>query len=388
MNRFVKTALAIAVAGSAANAGTGDNEWTALDSEITGLASSLKPPQDGMGWSLLLRGVYTHSSDDISSDPVSGADNSGFNFNDVDVAFWGTYGDYSARISADIDDNLGGQGFSPGSISGADLTLEDAYIRWACGEYFDATMGQFKPRISRSNSVDPEHLLFIDRSVIGSAGDWWDNGIGAAGTWEMVNWYAAVMNASNGKVSDHFYLVRGEYNVGSGAGLYEGAMGSTDQLNATFGASFFADDTIGDLDTDGDSDNTAFLFDAHGSISQFGFGGEVAFFDDDFAAFTDEDWSNISDGGGGIPALFLDVDSTPWSIYGSYLLNEQWEFGLRYEDLDNSENFADNTVISAVANWYQGTTGKWQVQWTNIDADSSFPDGNIIEIGYTVGATR
>jgi hypothetical protein len=45
MNRFVKTALAIAVAGSAAHAGTGDNEWAALDIEKSGLAYTLKPSQ-------------------------------------------------------------------------------------------------------------------------------------------------------------------------------------------------------------------------------------------------------------------------------------------------------------------------------------------------------
>ena len=91
MNRFVKTALALAVAGSAANAGTGDNEWLALDSEITGLATSLKPLQDGNGWAALIRAAYSHSSDDIATNFTAGDDPdlSGFNFNDVDLSFWG-----------------------------------------------------------------------------------------------------------------------------------------------------------------------------------------------------------------------------------------------------------------------------------------------------------
>ena len=109
MNRFVKTALALAVAGSAANAGTGDNEWLALDSEITGLATSLKPSQDGNAWAALLRGVLSYSSDDIATNFGGGDDPdvSGFGFNDVDLAFWGSQGSYRWRISADIDNNEG-----------------------------------------------------------------------------------------------------------------------------------------------------------------------------------------------------------------------------------------------------------------------------------------
>src|SRR5262245_23687498 len=98
MNRFVKTALAIAVAGSAANAGTGDNEWAALDGEISGLASSLKPSQDGSGWAVLLRAVYSYSSDDLFTSGGTDADLSGFAFNDIDFAFWGSQGPYSWRL--------------------------------------------------------------------------------------------------------------------------------------------------------------------------------------------------------------------------------------------------------------------------------------------------
>jgi hypothetical protein len=138
MNRFVSTALALAAVGSAANAGTGDNEWLELDSEINGLASTLQPSQDGTGWAALIRAVYTHSSDDIATG--GGSDVSGFNFNDVDLAFWGSQGPYMWRISTDIDSN------EAGVASSAEFTLEDAYVAWDCGGYFRAQMGQFKPR--------------------------------------------------------------------------------------------------------------------------------------------------------------------------------------------------------------------------------------------------
>jgi hypothetical protein len=411
MNRFVKTALAIAVAGSAAQAGTGDNEWTALDSEISGLASSLKPSQDGMGWAVLLRAVYSHSTDDIFTGGSNQPDLSGFNFNDVDIAFWGSQGSYSWRLSADIENNEAG--IAGGQTT--DLNLEDAYIRWNCGGYFDTTMGNYKPRLSHSNSVDPGHQLFIDRSAIGSAGDWWDNGIGVSGALEMFRFYAGIMNGVNGHTQDHLYFLRGEYDFGTGAGEYEGAMGSSDTLNATVGLTFIANDTLffppggqsnGDFDGDGDTDNIAFLLDFHGSVSNFGFGAEVADFDDDFAAVTDEDYSNLVDSGdsGGalpfIPALLLVPDSMPFAVYGSYLINPNWEVGVRYEDLDNSDlpgsgvggtgdDGPDNTVLSIGASWYSGSNaGKWQIQYSMIEADSSFNDGDILEVGYSIGTSR
>jgi hypothetical protein len=388
MNRFVKTALAIAVAGSAANAGTGDNEWAALDSEIRGLASPLTPSQDGMGWAVLLRAVYSFSSDDLFTSGGADPDLSGFAFNDVDVAFWGNQGPYSYRVSADIDGN-----------SGDDLELEDAYIRWGCGGYFDATMGNFKPRLSLSNSVDPERQLFIDRSVIGSAGDFWDNGVGLTGTFEQLHWYAGLVNGSDGHTRDHFYYGRVEFMVGTGAGQYEGAMGSTDALNGTLGLTYTHDDTLGDADGDGDHDNDAWVLDFGGNISNFGFGAEIADFSDDVAAATSGDYSNIfSDGannlGAALPtALVISPDSKPWMIYGSYLINPEWEVAVRYEDLDNDEFGAvdgpENTVLSIAANWYRGSNaGRWQAQWSMFEADNGFDDGNIIEVGYAVGSTR
>jgi hypothetical protein len=384
MNRFVKTALAIAVAGSAVNAGTGDNEWTALDSEISGLASSLKPSQDGTGWAVLLRAVYSMSSDDLFTGGGTDPDLNGFAFNDIDLAFWGSQGSYTWRVSADIDGN-----------SGDDLDLEDAYIRWNCSGYFDSTMGNFKPRLSLSNSVDPEHQLFIDRSALGASGDMWDNGIGVSGGMDQFAWYGGLMNGSNGHTRDHFYFLRGEFNLGTGAGMYEGAMGSSDTLNGTAGLTFVHDDNQGDADGDGDHDNSAFLLDFGGNVSNIGFGAEIALFQDDFSPVTtDEDFSNIFDGTGS-SVLTFGPDSMPWSVYGSYMINPEWEVAVRYEDLDNAETLnplvdgADNTILSVGANWYRGSgAGKWQAQYSMIDADSAFDDGNILEVGYAVGTTR
>jgi hypothetical protein len=384
MNRFVKTALAIVAAGSVANAGTGDNEWLELDSAINGLSTSLQPSQDGMGWSALIRAVYSHSSDDIATGAGANApDVSGFNFNDVDMAFWGNQGPYTWRVSADISNNEGGDNSSA-------FLLEDAYVKWNCGGYFDAQIGNFKPYASRSNWVDPERLLFIDRTAIGSAMDTWDNGIGVSGKWEQAAYYVAIMNGSlanpgGGHTRDHLYVLRGEWNLGSGAGLSDGAVGSSDTLNGTAGITFINDDSLGT--TGNDSDQDMWLLDFHGNASQLGFGGEIAVINDDFAMATDEDFNNTS------APLVLADDSKPWNVFGSYLINPEWEVGVRYEDLDNDDLGGvsgageDNALISIVANWYRnGNAGKWQAQFTDVDGDTS--DGSIIEIGYSIGASR
>jgi hypothetical protein len=370
MNRIVKTALAIAVAGSAAHAGTGDNEWSALDSEISGLASSLRPQENGMGWSAMIRWAYGYSSDDIATGP-GGDDLSGFSFNDVDVAFWGAQGPYMWRVNFDIDNNEAG-------LSGSSVALEDAYVRWNCGDYFDAQVGNMKPRISHSNSLDPEKLVFINRTVLGSAFDTWDNGVAGMGHMEQLAWYAYILNGFNGDDSDHLLVARGEFNLGSGVGEYEGAMGSNDTLNGTIGASYVHDDSNSGL-----SDVSLWLVDFVGNVSQFGFGAEVAGLDDDVTFLTtDEDFSNLAS------PLMFDGDSNPWSAWGSYLVNQEWEVGVRYEDLDNGDN-ADNTVLSAVVNWYRGdNAGKWQAQYSSFDADSGFDDGEIFEVGFSIGHTR
>lgn len=372
MNRFVKTALALAVAGSAANAaGTGDNEWLALDSEITGLATSLKPSQDGMGWAALIRAALTYSSDDISTG--GGADTSGFNFNDVDLSFWGSQGSYRWRISGDIDDNEGGD-------NSAAFTLEDAYVAWSCGGMFEAMMGNMKPRISRSNSVNPEGLFFIDRSAIGSAFDGWDNGIAVNGMWEMINWYAYVMNGSNGHIRDHLYVLRGEYKMGDGAGQFDGARGAGDVLNGTLGLTYLNDNTISG--GDGDSDHAMFLLDFSGSMSQFGFSAEMAQIDDEFTAATDEDFSNLA------TPLAFDADSTPWNAAVTFMVNADWELGARLEDLDNGDTGDDNSILTLGASWYRGAVGagKWTAQWSDVDGDTN--EGSVFEVGYTIGASH
>lgn len=370
MNRFVTGALAVAATSTVGLADPADSsDWLELDSEIHGLASSYAASQEGMGWTALLRFTYTFSSDDVAT---GGGDDdvSGFKFEDVDMAFWGGVGNYQWRISWDM-----GDGFSSPTPSFA-ATVEDAYVQWECAEYFTTTAGSYKARVLLSNIVDPENQLFIDRTALGSAFDWWDAGVAINGSQDLFRWYAGLQNGSSGQFSGHRYYARGEFDLGTGASVYEGALGASDDLNATLGAVYYLDDNVS-------GDGQMFAFDARGTAGPISFGGEIAFIDEDLTGMlsTAPDFGRFNTGG----LSFADDDDTnPFSLWAGYLLNDEWEGGVRYDDLDNAD---DESVISVVVNWYrQGHNAKWQAQWSDVDSDGD--DGSIFQVGLVVGSTR
>lgn len=365
MKRFVTGALAIAATSAVGFAEPADSsDWLELDSEINSLAASRVASQDGMGWTALIRYTYTFSSDDIAT--AGGDDVSGFKFEDADLAFWGGVGSYQWRVSFDL------------ASLGSELDLEDAYVMWECDEYFTTLAGRYKARVLMSNAIDPEKQLFIDRSALGSAFDFWDEGVAINGTQDVFRWYANLQNGGNGQLSGHGYSVRGEYDFGTGAGMYEGAMGANDDLNGTVGVVYYNNDNI-------TGDAMMFALDARGTYGPFGFGGEIAFIDENLnnVLSTDSDYSRLAITPG---ALFFadDDDTTPFGLWLSYLINDEFEGGVRWDDLDN---FNNDSVLSVVLNWYRsGNNAKWQAQWTNVDSDGD--DGSIFQVGLVLGSTR
>ena len=412
MNKFVTTALAVAAAGTLSHADPGDNDWLELDDEINSLASALTPAQDGMGWTALIRVYFDYSSDDVGTFiAVGGADNdvSGVSFRDVDVALWGSVGDFGWRISTDIDANdggIGGGSVVSSSGGGIDIILEDAYVYWDCGEYFTLTMGQQRPHVLYGQSIDPENQLFIDRSALSSAFDFWDSGLEASGAYEDFTWWAGIFDGAaetsghpaGGSESDHIITLRVEWDYGEGAGPVQGALGANDELNFTVGGSYVNDDTATDP-VMGNDDVNMYALDVSGNYNEWGFGGEIAKLDEDVGAtgglFTSADfgYGNASSAPlfGELAAVSPD-DTTPYNLFGSYLINPEWEVGIRYEDTDND---SDTTILSLVVNWYHsGHNAMWQAQWSDFDSDSgatsplSAIDGSIVMIGVVVGASR
>jgi hypothetical protein len=369
MNKFVTSALALTVAGSLANAGTGDGEWLELDREISSLAAQpgMSPVQGGIDWSALIRVGYAYSDDDVAVDPGTGEDLLGAEFDDIDLGANGQVGDYAWRISGDFDG---------GSDNFGDLTLEDAYVTWSCNESIGILLGNHKPMSLRSANVAPENLLFQNRTALGSVMDTWDNGLKVHGSFEdMLRYCVSMTNGANGSASDQAYCVRLEYLLGEGAGGAEGALGAGEDLAAQVGV-FWAnfDDLSG---TDGDDQLLAADF--WGTVGPVGFGAEVVSIDEAIVAATDEDFL------AGPAFVTFDADTTPWDVTGSFLVNEEIEVGARYESTDSDD---DTNLITIGVNWYQsGHNAKWQASVTDISSDTDAEEGTIWQVGVVVGSS-
>jgi hypothetical protein len=360
MNKFVTSALALSVAGSLAHAGTSDGEWLELDREIASLATPVtSSAQGGINWSALIR-VFEYYSDDFPS--AGGETPSGVGFQDIDLAASGQVGDYMWRVSGDFDLSI--------------LVLEDAYAQWNCSDMLAARIGNYKPSFLRSANTSPENLLFSNRTAIGTTFDFFDAGIGVSGSFEdMLMYSLSVMNGDNSLYADHAYFARLEYSLGEGAGGAEGALGAGEDLAATIGLSYANFD---DLSGTG-GDDMIYAIDFWGAAGPIGFGAEWVKIDDGLVGGTDEDYFS------GITGILFDPDSNPYDVTGSFLINEEMEAAVRWEDSDNSDNV---TALSFGFNWYQsGHHAKWQFGVTDISSDVSADEGTIWSAGLSLGSS-
>lgn len=383
MNKFVTGALALAAAGSAAYADPVPSDWLELDSELNTLASSTTATGDYTNLKVLLRALYIYSSDELAVG-IDDSSISGIRFADAAIAGGTQVGDVNVRVGFDFarhSDFLTKQ-------YGLDLsaTLEDAYAKWKCGQV-DVIAGQYKPHVTRTNFTDPEYLFFLERSAIGSLYDWYDAGIGVSGSFGDFGWNVDVMNG-DGLTSGHVYIARALWNFGRTVGGYEmapeDAYGAGDDLAGTIGVWYIADDIYAGEDTD------TYGVDGQGTFGQFGWGFEAEQRDDDAGPHpTFPGWNSLY-----YPLDFAG-DSTPWMIYGTWQVNEEWGVGLRYEDLDNSgplysggPDGDDNTVLTLGVNRYDvGHNGKIGANVAQIDSEG-FDDATVFQVGYTFGASR
>ena len=415
MNKFVTGALALAVAGSAAYAEPPNSDWLELDSEINTLASSVAATGDFVNLKVLLRGGYTYGSDGLTvgGEPVGGSrdpwraydgSNSGVRFWDVELNGGAQIGDVQLRLGFDfarilMDDYEEAKADFDGAYTGV-AALQDAYAMWACGDNVDVIAGQYKPHITRSNYTDPENLFFLERSVIGSNYDWYDYGIGARGSYEAFGWNIDVMNGPDmrfGLESGHVYVLRGLYNFGRDAGGYEtdpeDAFGAGDELVGTVGV-FYQTDDIWNSEGGKELKTEIYGLDGQGTYGQFGFG---------FEYLVRGDHSNEHFSGPGWNALLLPLefagDSNPFMVYGTYMINDQWGVGVRYEDMDNGGDMwasmfgetpdkgDDNDILTLGVNRYDvGHNGKIGANIVSIGSDRD--DSTVFQVGYTYGASR
>jgi hypothetical protein len=347
MNKLVYSALAltlISVPGKAS-----ENEWSSLDQEIENLSSSLSAqantgPRIG-GWVI---SSFRWSSDDalqVVFDPDGGGpapaetkDQAGFQLDTVRLEIEGDAGsDYSYKVSTELNSQT--------------AVLLDAYARWKITDNINGTMGQFLQPFLRSSMISDNKLLFLERSVLGSAFFNHDLGVMFHGNIESIHWYAAGQNGIDGQGDDFLFTGRLEASLmGGEQPMVEGAYGSGESTNLTVGVAA-ADE--GSVDK-----GLALAADAYLTAGPFGASAELVDLDDDIG------------------------DATPWDATASYMFTDMYEVAVRYEDLDDSDN--TSAWHAGINRYVQGHDIKWQLQFASSDSDNNALEADQIGLGLAV----
>lgn len=425
-------------AGERTGARTGEEEWLDLDRELGRMAMGTRQGPEGLNWSVLIRGAFVIAHEQIATNNPpgtgrrQGADVAGVDFNDLDIALWGTIRQYGWRLSVDIlgDDetssNAQGGGNQGGLTfdTGDELQVEDAYAFWDWGNAFTVRVGNFKFPLTYSTGIDPENQLFLDRTAIGSFLDQWQAGVMFHGTWQLpedvcggtpLRWYLGIqdgveasrINTATGVTgtvppatgvqdsdSGSRWAFRLEYDMGNGVGAYEGARRSNDRFNATFGVGFAQYETH-------TASDSLITVDLNGDYRALGFGMEMADLGQSLGGPVSGDFGHLNLNS---PLnMALAGNSQPWAMTLSYLITPEWEVGFRLENLDNDKfpvnnapdaQGANNRILSYVINWYRaGNNAKWQFGYTTVDAERQrggvrYDEGGYFQFGLTLGATR
>ena len=329
MNKIITTTIALAVASTASFANGGD--WLELDQDIASLSSTVNTA-GGVEVGGLLRNTYR-----------DGGTTGGWAFEDTIVNMQGTLEEFSWRVSFDL-------------ASGG-LVLEDAYVVWGCGEDLSVLWGQFNAPMFRSGHIDPEVMLFIDRSLIGANYAGFDNGVALMGDYNGLGYTIAALNGSDGASEDLTWFGHANYNLGNGAcTCCDGALHGGDEMDGTFGVSY--------MDHENDGLDAVLGLEFTMTMGQFSLQAELADGNDDDLA-----------GASGL-------GSAPNSIAFGYLFADNMEAAFRHEDRDNAADEARDTFG---LNYYQhGHNAKWAINYIDDDASAD----EVIAVGLTVGASR
>ncbi|MEW6074629.1 MAG: hypothetical protein AB1726_18805, partial [Planctomycetota bacterium] len=331
--------------------------WLDLDARIETLAGSLLPAGGEVEASVLLRAFYT-----ISEDTVGGATAnesvSGVELADTDLAFDVARGSTAGRISFDL--------------AAETDRLEDGYIRWETDRGYFVRLGSFKPRYLFSSTVDPELLLFPDRTFLGARFDDWDLGVELSRHYDQFDWWMAIMNGLSGTGADHLYMVRGEWAGYDAAWKpQEGARGAPQHLRTLLGATY-----VKESHTPGFGDMDAFGFDLALTYGPYALHTEIALLDDGAGGPVLGD---------GAPAVTLVGDSSPYAVTWSRMYGEEWQAALRYQKVDDG----DRTRGYGFALHHYPETGPFGIvaEVLYVDSDAA-PEGAIFRLGLNAGRTR
>jgi hypothetical protein len=342
---------------AAGGAGEDEHGWLELDRSVSELAGGLGAPAEGWRAGALLRTFYEYTRDDLGMTPehVSGVD-----LHDADVWVETAVGRRVVRVAVELDE------------IGGDAHIEDAYVTLPMAERTRLKLGLFKPRLARSTAVDPEGLLFADRTFVGQIFDTRDAGVELGLDYEEFQWWLSLTNGASELADHHLYTVRGEWNLyDPGLLEREGSRGADRLLHFVFGGTWFQESF-----TPGTEDAHGFGFDVAFTLGPHAFHAEIM---------------NLGDGV--VPTLFDahlgpvagDPNASPYSLTYSCLLNEEWEVGVRLQGLRDDD---DIEAMGVALDWYP-VDGPFAIVTNLVDYDSNGPvDGLVFQAGIHLGTSR
>lgn len=309
----------------------------------------------GLAWAndfevgALVRIFWALTDDDLGGNAVNG-----FDFHDIDIWAELPIEGYDFRASFDADSGT--------------ARLEDAYVHYVHSDALIGTVGSFKPRVLFSNSVDPELMMFNERTVLGSFFDGWDIGAQASGhVLENLDYFVSITNGADGNKDDKLYVLRGEWSFqGQDIPLQEGQRGIAGEQDVELGLVFFQD--TGD-------DDVGIGADVLARFEKFSLQFEVMSLDDGLG------------GGAGLKTVpvALAGDSLPWALSGSTMLSDNMQLAGRIQSLDNN----DDTRILSVALDYYPADGPISLvaQIDRYDEDGN-NEGFALQVGVSMGHSR
>jgi len=296
----------------------------------------------------LVRVFWAYADDDLGNAV------DGFGFHDIDMWAELPIDEYYFRASLEADTGT--------------AQLEDAYLRYVKSEALAVIGGSFKPRTLFSRSIDPELLMFNERTLLGTFLDRWDIGVQASGkALEKFDYFASITNGSDGAQDDKLYAARVEGCLqGEEVALQEGQHGLPEEQDIDVGVVFFQD--AGD-------DATGIGVDVLARFEKLCVQGEAM---------------SLDEGLGGVVGLktvpvVLDGDTVPWAVSASTMLSDTMQLAGRFQSTDND---AGTQILSFALDYFpEGGSITFIAQVDRYDDDAS-NEGFVLQVGASMGRTR
>ncbi len=356
MNRPALSALALAMVAGAAKAGDHEvtNDWTSLDRELSGLASTLSnaPDANGAKVNFWLKTNY------LNQDVHNANDTSGFQLQGVRITFSGDVAPgYSVKVQVE-------------TASGTAL-IRDAYGTVKLCKEATLTMGNFKVPFLFSETDADEKGLFYERTGQGSL--WTTRDIGAMVKAEIENFriYGAATNGSDGPTERMFLdgKVAWDSDPANRIDKQEGGYGVNVPTHFTLATSYIDDDST--------TDAQAWALEGEAVSGPLWVQAEYIDYQ--------KGWANLPSFATGPGAKSAKLgDTKPFDVQAGWMLNENWELAVRSEFPDTGAAHRESVYGGGINYYVKGHDCKWQLDVIKVDSANASVDTTKIELGLTL----